>query len=263
MDAVTASRKSAVPPGEWKLRGQVAACTLLLNDLGLLGYSGHVAARVPGRDAMIIQSRDQPRAKLAHDDLLVCDLDGKLLEGPPGVRPPSEIFLHTEIFRARPDVNAVAHFHHDRTTVFTMVEGAALKLIKNHAIRWKSGIPVHPEPGHVNTPARGRALAATLGAAHGLLIRAHGQVITAESVPGVLVDCVTFIENAEAMILASQLGRVLPLTEAEIADFSASLTRDHFVNKAWTYYVTLGRNRGVLPADWELATIETGSPATS
>jgi L-ribulose-5-phosphate 4-epimerase len=256
MNAVTAKKEILPQADEWRLRGQVAACTLLLNDLGLLGYSGHVAARIPGRDAIIIQSRDQPRAKLAHDDLLICDLDGKLLEGSAGVRPPSEIFLHTEIMRARPDVNAVAHFHHDRTTVFTMVEGITLKLIKNHAIRWRNGIPIHPEPGHVNSPAHGRALAATLGAAHALLIRAHGQVITAESVPAVLVDSATFIENAEAMILATQLAnqssRVLPLSETEIADFSASLDRDHFVHKAWSYYLTLGRTRGVLPKEWDL-----------
>jgi L-ribulose-5-phosphate 4-epimerase len=252
MNALPAKEEISSQPDEWKLRGQVAACTLLLNDLGLLGYSGHVAARMPGRDAIMIQSRDQPRAKLAQDDLLICDLDGKLLDGPAGMRPPSEIFLHTEIMRARPDVNAVAHFHHDRTTAFTMVEGIALKLIKNHAIRWRNGIPIHPQPGHVNTPARGRSLAATLGAAHALLIRAHGQVIAAESVPALLVDSVTFIENAEAMILASQLGRVLPLTAEEIADFCASLDRDHFVRKAWNYYLTLGRGRGVLPKDWEL-----------
>jgi len=33
------------------LRMQVAACTLLLNDLKIMGYSGHVSARIPGRDA--------------------------------------------------------------------------------------------------------------------------------------------------------------------------------------------------------------------
>jgi L-ribulose-5-phosphate 4-epimerase len=254
MSTVTAGKRDAAAagPSEQTLRGQVAACTLLLNDLGLLGYSGHVSARLPGQDAIVIQSRDLPRSQLGPDDLLICDFDGKLLEGPVGVRPPSEIFLHTEIMRARPDVNSVAHFHHDRTTVFTMVENAQLKLIKNHAIRWVGGIPTHPEPGHVNTPARGRALVATLGKAHALLIRAHGQVIAAESVPAVLVDSATFIENAEAMILATQLGRVLPLTEAEIADFRESLHRDHFVSKAWEYYVALGRKRGVLPEDWDL-----------
>jgi ribulose-5-phosphate 4-epimerase/fuculose-1-phosphate aldolase len=253
MSTATVKKQSAaIEPDQRELRQQVAACTLLLNDLGLLGYSGHVGARLPGRDAIVIQSRDQPRSKLGPDDLLISDFDGKVLDGPAGVKPPSEIFLHTEIMRARPDVNAVAHFHHDRTTVFTMVENAALKLIKNHAIRWANGIPVHPDPGHVNSPARGRALAATLGGAHALLIRAHGQVVAAESVPAVLVDCATFVENAEAMILASQLGRVLPLTQQEIADFAASLDRKHFVGKAWTYYVTLGRTRGVLPAEWQL-----------
>jgi len=253
MPTVTANKHKAMAgPSELQLRQQVAACTLLLNDLGFLGYSGHVSARLPGRDAIVIQSRDQPRSKLEPDDLLICDFDGKAIAGPAGVKPPSEIFLHTEIMRARADVNSVAHFHHDRATVFTMVEGLALKPIKNHAIRWASGIPIHPDPGHVNTPARGRALAATLGYAHALLIRAHGQVIAAESVPAVLIDSVNFVENAEAMILASQLGRVLPLTETEIADFGASLDRSHFVNKTWTYYVTLGRNRGVLPGGWEL-----------
>jgi L-ribulose-5-phosphate 4-epimerase len=251
--AVTATRQKATARSdELSLRQQVAACTLLLNDLGLLGYSGHVSARLPGRDAIVIQSRDQPRSKLGPDDLLICDFDGRVLDGPAGTKPPSEIFLHTEILRTRKDVNAVAHFHHDRTTVFTMVENLTLKPIKNHAIRWAGGIPVHPEPGHVNSPARGRALAKTLGAAHALLIRAHGQIVTAESVPAVLVDCATFVENAEAMILACQLGRVLPLTDAEIADFRSSLTRGHFVDKAWDYYVTLGRQHGVLPAEWEI-----------
>jgi L-ribulose-5-phosphate 4-epimerase len=253
MSTTTAKKRAVIAePGEQKLRQQVAACTLLLNDLGLLGYSGHVSARLPGREALLIQSRDHPRASLGPDDLLICDLDGKMISGPPDVRPPSEVYLHTEIMRARPDVNAVAHFHHDRTTTFTMVEGAAIKLIKNHAIRWTGGIPVHPEPGHVNSPARGRALAKTLGAAHAVQIRAHGQVICAETIPAVLVDSVNFIENAEAMILASQLGRALPLTAAEIADFQSSLNRGHFVGKAWEYYVTVAKKRGVLPEGWKI-----------
>src|ERR1700709_2141760 len=101
---------------EQQLRDQVAACTLLLNDLGLMGYSGHVSARLPGRGALLLPSFAQSRATLKPSDLLTCDFDGKVLAGPKGLRPPSEVFLHCEILRARPDVNAVAHFHHDLTT---------------------------------------------------------------------------------------------------------------------------------------------------
>src|SRR5665647_386733 len=162
---------------EQTLRFQVAASTLLLNDLGILGYSGHIAARLPGRDALLIQSFDQSRSTVAPGDLLACDFDGKVITGPAGLRPPSEVYLHCEIMRARGDVQAIAHFHHDLTTVFTLVDGLVLQPVKNHAVRWASGIPVHPDPSHVSTPALGRALAETLGAHQGLLIRAHGQVV--------------------------------------------------------------------------------------
>ena len=46
---------------EQALRFQVAAATLLLNDLGILGYSGHIGARLPGREALLIQSFEQSR----------------------------------------------------------------------------------------------------------------------------------------------------------------------------------------------------------
>jgi L-ribulose-5-phosphate 4-epimerase len=239
---------------ERRLRHQVAACTLLLNDLGYLGYSGHVAARLPSRpDAFLIQPTDQPRLALSPDDLLVVDLDGRKISGPEGRKPPSEVFLHCEILRARPDINAIVHFHHDLATVFTLVKGLKLQLIKNHAVRWVDGIPTHADPSHVATPALARSLVKTLGKRHALLIRAHGQVVTAEDVPMLLTDCVHFIENAQAMHMAAQLGKVLPLTKKEIADFTRTYRRTGpSRHKLWNYYVAGGRAKGLLPQDWDL-----------
>jgi ribulose-5-phosphate 4-epimerase/fuculose-1-phosphate aldolase len=224
----------------------------MLNDLGILGYSGHVGARLPGRDAFLIQSFEQSRATLRPDDLLVCDFDGRMLTGPAGQRPPAEVFLHCEILRARPDLQAIAHFHHDLTTVFTLVEGLELKPIKNHAVRWASGIPVHPDPSHVSDPTLGRALARTLAAHQALLIRAHGQVVVAESLPGVLVDSVHFVENAQAMYQAAALGKVIPLSADEIAGFLHDFKRDRHVVKLWKYYVGRGHARGLFPESWSL-----------
>ncbi len=50
---------------EQKLREEVAACTLILNSLDILGYSGHVSARLPDGQHLLIQSFDQSRASLA------------------------------------------------------------------------------------------------------------------------------------------------------------------------------------------------------
>jgi L-ribulose-5-phosphate 4-epimerase len=249
---LSATKKAASTTEEARLRNQVAACTLLLNDLGILGYSGHVSARLPGDAGFLIQSFDQSRASLHPDALLICDMQGQKLSGPKGERPPAEVFLHSEILRARPDVHAVAHFHYDRATAFTLVEDVPLAPMKNHAIRWASGIPVHDDPSHLNTPERGASLAATLGARHAAQIRAHGQVLVAENIPGLLVDCVHFVENAEAMYAASLLGRLRPLSAAEIAGFEQDLKRDKHISKLWHYYVSRAHAQGLIPESWEL-----------
>ncbi len=238
---------------EWQLREQVAACTLLLHDLGLLGYSGHVSARLPGRDAFLVQSFEQSRADLGPDDLLICDFDGSVLAGPAGLRPPTEVYLHCEILRARSDVHAVVHFHHHVTTVFTLVDGIPLKPILNHAARWVSGISIHPDPSQVSDPALGRAVAKSLGQHHAMLIRAHGQVVTAETVPAVLIDCVHFVENAEAMYRAASLGSVIPLSADEIAGFLRTFDRSRHIAKLWKYYIDRGRASGLLPTAWTLS----------
>ena len=239
---------------ETLLRQEVAACTLILNEEGLLGYSGHVSARLPGEDAFLIQPIDVSRAGLKPDDLMVCNFDGKVVRGNhnPKARPPAEVFLHGEILRARPDVNSVAHFHHDLTNVFTLVEGAELSPIKNHAIRWRSGIPVHPDPSHVSDSGLGRAVAETLGPHHALQIRAHGQVIAAESVRAVLIDSIHFVENAVTMYHAAALGKVRALSPADMDAFAVAFKRDPHISKLWTYYVGIVRANGRVPTDWAI-----------
>jgi ribulose-5-phosphate 4-epimerase/fuculose-1-phosphate aldolase len=237
---------------EQQLRNQVAGCTLMLNDLGILGYSGHVSARLPDGSTFLIQSFDQSRASLTPEALLICDFDGRVVSGPEGLRPPAEVALHAEILRARADVNAVAHFHHDRSTVFTLADGPQLMPVKNHAMRWESGIPVHANPGHVNSAERGRDLVATLANHNAALIRAHGQVIVAEDIPALLIDCVHFVENTDAMYEAALLGPIKPLTLEEIEIFKGDFKRGKHIKKLWKYYVGRALAKGVLQAEWSL-----------
>ena len=235
---------------EQRLRAEIAACTRLMNMEGLMGYSGHVSARLPD-DRFLIQDFDQSRASLTPESLLICDMNGRLVSGPPGLRPVAEVHIHSEIFKARPDVNAIAHFHHDLTTTFTLVEGVSLIPLKNHALRWRSGIPVHPDPSHVDTSELGRGLAASLGPHHACLIRAHGQVVVAEDVRSLLIDSVHLVENAVALYQAAALGKVIPLSEREMDDFARAFKRDKHVAKLWTYYVDRGREAGLLPQNWD------------
>lgn len=232
------------------LRLQVAICTRIMNIEGLIDYSGHVSARVPDGSGIVIQSFDDSRAALGPDDLLICDFDGNVIDGPEDKAPPREVYIHTEIMKARSDVNAVGHFHPETATMFTLVEDRPLVPVKNHAARWMSGIPVHPDPGHINSVESGQALAATLGECHAALIRAHGVTVTAESVEALLIDSVHFEENAKTLFHAAALGQVKGLSEQEMTDFLSRFNRDAHIAKLWKYYVGRGIDGGAVPVAW-------------
>lgn len=232
------------------LRLRIAICTRIMNTEGLIDYSGHVSARLPDGSGFLIQSFDDSRAALEPDDLLQCDFDGNLIDGPEGKKPPREVFIHSEILKARPDVNAVGHFHPETATMFTLVEDRPLVPVKNHAARWIDGIPVHPDPGHINSPAKGRELAETLGRCHATLIRAHGVTVTAENVEALLIDSVHFEENANTLFRAAALGKVTGLSDDEMKSFLARFDRDAHIEKLWKYYVGRGSDAGIFPAKW-------------
>ena len=198
------------------LRIEIATLTRLLHKEGILTYSGHASVRLPGRDAFLIQAISESRAGIEPGGFLVCDFDCNVLEGPAGERPPIEVFIHSEILRARPDIEAVVHTHSELAAMFTMLDGIELALMKSHAHRWASGVPTHPDPSHIKTPKQGKELAASLASHHGAPMRAHGGILVAESLPALLVDAVHFEENAKAHYQAATIGKIKPLTREEL-----------------------------------------------
>ena len=239
-----------------KMALETAAVTRLLVAQGILDYSGHVSTRIPGKDAFIIQTGSNSRAELTPETMLVVDYDGKVLEGEG--QPPSELPIHIEILRARPDVQSVLHSHMELAIAFTMMEGVKLLPMRARASRWKSGIPTDPDPSHIKTPEQGRALAKTLAHHHAALMRAHGLVLVAESTQALFIDAVHFKENATAQMQALQAGtKPLPLTEAEIEQIEKMEMRDWHIKKLWNYYVRKGATEDVLPLEWKDALVPT------
>lgn len=233
-----------------KAAQQIAAATRMLVMEGLMDYSGHVSLRLPGTNNFLIQPASDSRGELEPDRILTVDMKGAVVEG--GGRPPLEVALHTEILRARPDINAVLHCHMDLAIAFTLMKGVTLMPMRSHADRWASGIPTHADPSHIISVEQGQSLARTLGPHNGALIRAHGIVLVAESVPALFVDAIHFLENAKALMMVLQAGQEpVPLTGEEIAMIDRK--RDFHVQKLWNFYVRQGKSRGVIPEAWSAA----------
>jgi ribulose-5-phosphate 4-epimerase/fuculose-1-phosphate aldolase len=228
-----------------QLREDLVTCTRLLVFSGVLDYSGHVSARIPGTDHVLIQPRDMSRAALTPDDLLVVDLDGEVVEG--DVPPPAETAIHTGVYRARPDVGMVCHGHPTLSTSFSMVD-TPLVPMRHFAYKHPNGLQVHPDPTHIRSREQGDAVAKTLGDADACLLRSHGTVLVARRFDVLFMDCLDLEENAKTLLAATQAGgKLLPLTAEEVVIVGESYDRGgHRPGKVWEHYVHLGKAAGVL-----------------
>jgi len=234
-------------------RYAVAACTRMFNDLKILDHSGHVTVRLPDKSGFLIQAVHASRAQLMPEDLFTVSFDGEILDGPAGTRPASEFHIHSEIYKARPDVNAVLHAHPKVPILFTIAEGAELVMVLNHGYRWRNGVPVHPDTAHIDTPELGRAMVETMGDANAVLLKAHGIVLASESIQSLLIDGIHFDRNAQALLEASRLGKPIPMTDAEFDIFEQRFDRPKHGIKLWHYYSTRAIETGVLPGEWRTA----------
>src|SRR5262245_59881246 len=87
----------------------VAGNRVLANEMVLDGY-GHISVRHPGNKARFLLSRSLAPESVTAADIMEHDLDGTPVDVK-GRSPYKERFIHSEIYRARPDVGAIVHCH--------------------------------------------------------------------------------------------------------------------------------------------------------
>ena len=228
---------------ETTLRTQITECTRMMVMAELLDYSGHVSARIPGTDRFLIPPRDASRAGLTPDEILVVDINGKVLEGKGPA--PTETAIHSGVYRHRPDVLAVGHGHPPMSTLFTMVDRPVIAM-RNFGFRF-IGMPIHPDPSHIRTVEQGAAVARTLGNNKYCLLRGHGSVVAVNSVQEVFLDSLEMEENARSTIQAASLGPLKPITPEEVELLEVSFARNEYrIAKTWEHYREKARQAGLL-----------------
>ena len=142
---------------------------------GFIEGFGHLSVRVPGTDNYML-TRHSLGPIITPDDMLVYDMSGTMLAGK-GVTP-GEAPIHHEIYRARPDVHSVIHYHGMHATAFTTNGAHQLRPIHLMGTLFADGLPIYGDPRLVSNPQRGQALAKALGQHRAALLYAHGGVVT-------------------------------------------------------------------------------------
>lgn len=180
----------------------------------------------------MINSAKSIRSALTADDIVVIDLDGRLVEGVDA--PPMEFHVHSEIYRRRPDVHAVAHVHALWSTFFS-VTGVPLKPVTPQS-SMLGEIPVSPKPTSINNKPIGEEVAQALGGRRIILLKSHGAVIAAEGVIEVFALAVYLEENAYRQYMARQLGEPYVLSTEERELMAKNLWKPNLLKKTWDYH---------------------------
>jgi ribulose-5-phosphate 4-epimerase/fuculose-1-phosphate aldolase len=176
------------PGGDSALIEDIVVGSRILADFGVVDGFGHVSARHPTNPNRFLMSRSLAPALVSADDIMEFDLDGNAVD-PRGRSVFLERFIHSEIYKARPDVMAVVHTHSLGVIPFT-VSQVPLRPMYHNAAFLAAGAPVWDiRKGFgatdmlVRDGARGKSLAATLGDKSVVLMRGHGDVTVGPSVP--------------------------------------------------------------------------------
>ncbi len=106
-----------------ELRKKVALACRIVGNQGLTrGALGHVSARIPGADRVLIKGKgvnEEAVEFAAESDVITIDLEGRVLEAKRGLEAPNESAMHLAIYRKRPEVMSVIHTHPDWIVALT------------------------------------------------------------------------------------------------------------------------------------------------
>ncbi len=221
-----------------ELREKIALGCRILAKLELVDYLGHVSARIPGTDLVLIRARGAEQGNQLHmtaDGVSLVDLETTHIAGK--YRVPDETKLHTEIYKARPDVTAVVHTHQPIATIFGDLERPILPMQGVMAqVLARGDIPIYPSARKVTTTEQGAELAAVLGDKPIVHLRNHGIAIAGTSVEEVVISCIWLEHQAKLTWWASMIGTPRGMSADDLAHQGA----DAFgFGARWNYYASL------------------------
>ena len=235
--AVPACAQSPSPPDSASQVNDVVVANHILYDQNVVDGFGHVSARSDKDPNRFLMAHSMAPGLVKAEDILEYDLDGNAIDAQ-GRALYLERFIHSEIYKAHPEIKAIVHSHSPSVIPFG-VTGAPLKPIFHMSSFLGAGVPVFEirEAGGdatdmlVRNPALGAALAQKLGNSQVLLMRGHGDVVVGRSVREVVFRAIYTEVNAKLESEALRLGQVTFLNDQEAA--AAMATNAALVGRAW------------------------------
>jgi L-ribulose-5-phosphate 4-epimerase len=199
-----------------EVRAQVAGLHAELVTAGLVAWTaGNISARIPGANLMVIKPSGVAYPDLTPESMVVCDLDGAVVEGP--LSPSSDTATHAYVYRHMPEVGGVVHTHSPYATAWAAVGEPIPCVLTAMADEFGGEIPVGPF-ALIGSDEIGRGIVGTLTGhrSPAVLMRSHGVFTIGPTARAAVKAAVMCEDVARTVHLARSLGRPVPLAAGEI-----------------------------------------------
>ncbi len=198
---------------EHELRREMVRVGRLMWERGFVAATdGNLSARM-GADRLLVTSSGVSKGFLSDEDLIIIRADGEPVSSHRGrgSHPSTEIAMHLEVYRQRPDVNAVIHAHPPLATAFSIAGVSLARCVIPEVIVTMGAIPTaeYATPGTAEVPASIRQAISEYDA---MILAHHGSLTVGETLWEAYLRLEKVEHTAQITLAAHQLGRVNTLS---------------------------------------------------
>ena len=231
--SIAASVADAAAPGpaaDPALLADLVTANHILFDQGVVDAFGHVSVRHDKKPDRFLLARNMAPGDVTAQDIIEFTLDGEPVNAA-GRRVYLERFIHGEIYREYPDIQAVVHNHSHSIVPLSVVKSMPLRAVFHMAGFIGEGAPVFEIRDVAGTGTDllirdnrlGQALARCFKSSDIVLMRGHGSTVIARSLQQVVYRAVYAEINARYQIETAKLGDVTYLTAEEARACATSI----------------------------------------
>ena len=208
------------PAAEMDLRLAIVECGRIAYERRLMtSNDGNISVRLDDGHVLITPSGIS-KGRLAQDDMLVVDLDGKIISSRPDRKPSSETPMHLEVYKQRQDVNAVVHAHPIFATTLTVADLEFPVDVLPEVLLTMGGVPIT----RYATPSShedAEVIRPFVKDHNAMLLRQHGSLTLGKNLDEALIHLERIEHVSEIYWRAKMIGTVNRVPDGAQADLIA------------------------------------------
>jgi ribulose-5-phosphate 4-epimerase/fuculose-1-phosphate aldolase len=205
---------------------------------------GHISFRVPDAPSLFfMKAHSIGLDEITMQNILTIDLEGNVVAGT--ARRHSEIYIHSEIFKARADLNCVIHTH-PTFSIALSATGRPLKCYSQPGALFYEALGTYADTINlIRTQAMGADVARALGRGYAVLLKNHGVVVAGATVEEAVIRAIMLENGAKVQLLAEAVGDPAPeFSRADIEKLKADISQPEQFKINFDYLVRRVKRRG-------------------